>query len=150
MTEQLLNVSYWHWFALAFVLLALEITAPVTFFLWLCFAALASAVFNLIFPQFGLAVQLVTFSVFCILSLLAWWKFGFTGREKKTDNPHLNRRNERYLGRVVKLTQAIENGVGKVTVEDSQWKVTGPDLAAGEMVRVIEIDGSLFRVEPAN
>ncbi len=148
--QELLSVSYWHWFALAFILLALEITAPVTFFLWLCFAALASAIVSLMFPELGLATQLFLFSLFCVLSIGLWWRFGFTGREKQTDNPTLNRRNERYLGRVVKLSQAIEGGTGKVTVEDSQWKVTGPDLDAGTMVRVTKVDGSLFHVEPVS
>ena len=141
------NPSFWHWLGLAFLLLALEIVAPVTFFLWLCLAAVCSAVVKLAVPDISLAMQLFLFALFCIFSLIAWRRFGIDGRETKTDQPALNQRNQRYLGRIVELSKPIENGIGKVTIEDSQWKVTGPDLAAGNKVRVVEVDGSIFKVE---
>lgn len=149
MLDTLLNLTYWHWFGLAIILLALEITAPITFFLWLCLAAVATGLTTLLFPQLSIAIQLLLFSIYCVLSLIAWWRFGFKGHEKETDSPHLNRRKDGYVGRVTSLTQAIENGTGKVTIEDSQWKVAGPDLSLGSMVRIVEVDGSILKVEAA-
>ena len=46
------------------------------------------------------------------------------------------------------LDQPIENGVGKVTVDDSTWRVKGPDLPAGTHVRVEDIDGVVFVIAP--
>jgi len=42
------------------------------------------------------------------------------------------------------------NGVGKVTVDDSTWRVKGPDLAVGTLIRVVDIDGVVFKVEAAD
>ena len=39
------------------------------------------------------------------------------------------------------------NGVGKVVVDDSTWRVKGPDLPAGTHVRVVGVDGVVFVVE---
>ena len=142
-----LNPSFWFWLGLAFVLLALEIVAPVTFFLWLCLAAVASAIVKLAIPDISGSLQFLLFAMFCVASLVAWWRYGTTGHEIETDQPLLNQRGQRYVGRVVELKQPIRNGVGKVTIEDSQWKVTGPDLASGAKVKVVAIEGSVFRVE---
>lgn len=66
-----------------------------------------------------------------------------------TDVPALNRRGEQYIGRVFTLTEPIVNGVGKVKVDDTTWKVNGDDMEAGAKVRVVAIDGTVFKVEAA-
>ena len=47
------------------------------------------------------------------------------------------------------LDQAIENGVGYVRLDDSRWKVSGPDLPKGTKVRVTGADGTVLEVEEA-
>jgi len=64
-----------------------------------------------------------------------------------TDQPKLNRRGEQYVGRVFTLDEPIVNGVGKVKVDDSTWKVSGEDMSAGTKVRVADVDGTTFIVE---
>jgi membrane protein implicated in regulation of membrane protease activity len=67
----------------------------------------------------------------------------------QTDEPTLNRRGEQYVGRVFTLEEAIVNGVGKIKVDDSIWKVMGEDMDDGGKVKVIGIDGTVFKVEAA-
>jgi hypothetical protein len=88
------------------------------------------------------------FAVFCVVSLFCWHFYARNRGQTETDQPQLNQRNRRYLGRVLVLTEAIENGYGKVRVEDSTWKVTGNDAKIGTQVKVVEVDGSIFHVEP--
>jgi inner membrane protein len=38
--------------------------------------------------------------------------------------------------------------VGKVHVDDTQWRVSGVDSPAGKRVRVVGVDGAVLRVEP--
>jgi membrane protein implicated in regulation of membrane protease activity len=45
------NVVFWHWWILAGVLLILELTSPMFFFLWLGFAAVAVGLLLLAFAQ---------------------------------------------------------------------------------------------------
>ena len=66
----------------------------------------------------------------------------------ETDQPRLNRRGEQYLGRVFTLEHPVVNGLGKIRVDDSTWKISGPDCSEGTQVRVVGVDGVVLRVEP--
>jgi hypothetical protein len=67
----------------------------------------------------------------------------------ESDQPHLNRRGSQYVGREFTLEAPIVNGVGKVDVDDSTWRVRGPNLPAGSQIRVTRIDGVVLVVEAA-
>jgi hypothetical protein len=54
-----------------------------------------------------------------------------------------------YIGRTYFLDQAIENGRGKVRIDDTLWSVEGPDLPAGARVTVKEVRGLTLLVEKA-
>ena len=144
-----MSLIYWHWLILGAVLLSLEMFAPGAFMLWLAFAAAASALVALVVPGLSWEVQILLFSAFCLLSLFAWKRFGGT-REKTTDQPNLNRRGQQYVGRTFSLVDAIENGVGKVVVDDSQWKVMGEDAPVATKVKVVGTDGTILLVEPVD
>jgi len=91
----------------------------------------------------------VLFGIASIVAVLAWRKYR-ESRPLTTDQPNLNRRGHQYINRVFSLDSPIVNGVGKVTVDDSTWKVKGPDLPAGTPVRVTGVDGTVFTVEAAD
>ena len=103
----------------------------------------------MVFPSIPLETQLVLFGLASIVAVLAWRKYRET-RPVSTDQPNLNRRGHQYIGRVFSLTEPIINGVGKVTVDDSTWKVKGPDLQAGTSIKVTGVEGVVFRVEAAD
>jgi hypothetical protein len=140
------HIVFWHWWILAGVLLILELSAPAFFFLWLGIAAAAVGLILLVFPGIPLETQLVLFGIASIVAVLAWKKYR-EARPTTTDQPNLNRRGHQYIGRVFSLEEPIINGVGKVTVDDSTWKVKGPDLPAGTSIKVTGIEGVIFRVE---
>lgn len=148
MTEWLEHIVFWHWWILAGVLLILELTAPAFFFLWLGIAAAAVGLILLVFPNIPIETQLVLFGIASIVAVMAWRKYRET-RPVTTDQPNLNRRGHQYINRVFSLDSPIVNGVGKVTVDDSTWKVKGPDLPAGTPVKVTGVDGTVFTVEAA-
>ena len=149
MMEWLDHIVFWHWWILAGLLLILELTAPAFFFLWVGIAAAAVGLILLVFPAINLEIQLILFAIASVVSVLAWRKYRET-RPLKTDQPNLNRRGHQYIGRVFSLKDPISNGVGKVTVDDSTWKVKGPDLPVGTHVRVTGVDGVIFTVELAD
>ena len=143
------HIVFWHWWILAGLLLILELTAPAFFFLWLGIAAAAVGLILLVFPSIDLETQLVLFSIASIVSVLAWRKYRET-RPLITDQPNLNRRGHQYIGRIFSLKDPITNGVGKVTVDDSTWRVKGPDLPAGTHIKVTGVEGVIFKVEAAD
>ena len=146
--EWLEQVVFWHWWLLAGLLLIFELTAPAFFFLWLGIAAAAVGLILLVFPSIGLETQLVLFSIASVVSIIIWRKYR-ESRPLKTDQPNLNRRGHQYIGRVFSLNNPIINGEGKVTVDDSTWRVKGPDLPAGTSIKVTGVDGVIFTIEAA-
>lgn len=146
MMEWLEHVVFWHWWMLAGLLLILELTAPAFFFLWLAIAAGAVGLILMIFPAMPIEAQLVLFSIASIVSVFAWRKYR-ESRPLKSDQPNLNRRGHQYIGRIFNLSTAISNGEGKVTVDDSTWRVRGPDLPIGTSIKVTGVDGVIFTVE---
>jgi membrane protein implicated in regulation of membrane protease activity len=141
------QIVFWHWWILAGLLLILELSAPVYFFLWLGIAAAAVGFLVLVFPSQPIEMQLVFFGTLSIVAVIVWRKYRET-HVVESDQPLLNQRGRQYLGRIFTLDNSIENGVGKVEVDDSTWRVKGPDLPAGTKVKVTDVDGVVFVVEP--
>ncbi len=69
--------------------------------------------------------------------------------EEPRDRPALNRRGEALVGRVFTLEEPIRDGAGRVRVDDSSWRVQGPDLPSGASMRVVRVDGATLVVEAA-
>jgi membrane protein implicated in regulation of membrane protease activity len=143
------HVVFWHWWILAGVLLILELTSPVFFFLWLGIAAAAVGLLLLVIPALTIEMQLVLFGILSVIAVVAWRKYR-ESHPHSSDQPLLNQRGRQYEGRLFTLEEAIVNGVGKVEVDDSTWRVKGPDLPAGTLVRVTAVEGVVFLVERAD
>jgi membrane protein implicated in regulation of membrane protease activity len=143
------HIVFWHWWILAGLLLILVLTAPAFFFLWLGIAAAAVGLILMVFPSIGIETQLVLFGIASIVAVIAWRKYR-ESRPIKSDQPNLNRRGHQYIGRMFSLDHPIVNGVGKVTVDDSTWKVKGADMPAGTHVKVTGVEGVVFTVETAD
>lgn len=140
------TLGHWHWWILAAVLIILEVFAPGAFFLWLGLAAVAVGGVVYLSPDMSWEYQLLLFSVLSVISIVIWRKY-FRITSTDTDQPHLNRRGEQYVGRVFTLEEPIVDGVGKIRVDDSTWKVHGEDCPAGTRIEVTGVDGTILRVE---
>ena len=86
------------------------------------------------------------FTIFAVVSLVVHKRY-LKNNPPVTDEPTLNRRGEQYVGRTFTLHEAIVNGSGKIKVDDSTWKVMGDDLGEGNKVKVVGVDGTVFKVE---
>lgn len=142
-------IDFWHWWILAVVLVIIEILAPSFFALWLGIAAFLTGLVLLLFPQLGWEYQVMLFSVLSLLSVVMWRRY-YLKNPIASDQPALNRRGEQYLGRVVTLQSPIVDGVGKIKLDDSTWKVHGPDCDSGSKVRIISLNNVVFTVEIAD
>ena len=141
-----MHIEFWNWWVLACGLFVLEMLTPTGFVLvWIgAAAALVGAIVGLM-PGLGWQAQLVLFGVLSIGSFFLWRRF--RAHEVATDKPTLNKRGASYVGRAFTLSEPIVNGIGKLRVDDSQWRVSGPDVPAGTQVRVVEADGATLHVE---
>jgi hypothetical protein len=148
MAELLDLFGDWTWWIIGGVLLIVELLLPGVFFIWLGLAALCVGAVDL-FADLPWQGEVAIFAVLSVVMVL----FGRPWLRKHhlvgTDQPTLNRRMYGYIGRTYFLDQAIENGRGKVRIDDTLWSVEGPDLPAGARVTVKEVRGLTLLVEKA-
>jgi membrane protein implicated in regulation of membrane protease activity len=137
----------WVWWTIAAVLLALELLAPGVAFIWLGLAAGAMGFVALALPGVPWQAEV---AMFAVLAAGAVYFVRPWAREETIEDEaglHLNRRMDGYIGRTFELPAAIENGEGHLIIDDTRWRVRGPDLRRGQSVRVTAVDGLTLIVE---
>lgn len=138
--------AHWAWLTLGLVLAGLEILAPGVYLIWLALAAIATGVLTAV-TDMPLPFQVLNFVFFALI-------FAFSARRFLRDtpiesaDPLLNRRGARMVGETALVVQPIEHGSGRVKLGDSEWIARGPDVAAGERVRIRGSEGAILLVEP--
>lgn len=140
------SITFWHWFILGGVLMVLEMVVPAFVFLFIGVAAVVTGLMVFFFPGIGWEQQILVFAVLAVAAAVAG-RMWVRSRPIETDQPALNRRGRQYVGRVFTLEEPIVNGVGKLSVDDTVWKVAGEDLASGIRVKVTGVDGVILLVE---
>jgi inner membrane protein len=145
MTEMFVTLGTWNWLIFGFILMALELVAPGVFLFWLGLAALLVGLVS-----FGLhpswQAQLLMFAVFAACAVPVWRRLASAAHKADDNNAFLNRRAEALVGRVFTLEKPIVDGAGIVRVDDTVWRVAGPDAPAGSRVRVVRADGANLTV----
>jgi membrane protein implicated in regulation of membrane protease activity len=142
------QIDFWHWWILAALLMALEVFAPTTLFLWTGVSAAAVGAILYFADGTSWQVQFVLFALLSVASVFAWRVYARLNATPG-DESMLNRRGAQYVGRVFILEEAIVNGAGQLQVDDTNWKIAGEDCPGGARVRVIELDGAVLKVEKA-
>jgi len=144
-----LFISYgpWAWFVTGLVLLALELVVPGGYFLWLGSAGIITGLLAFIGP-ITWPWQITIFGLLAIVIVVAW-TLVTRNRKGTTDNPFLNRRADRFIGHEAVIDEPIKDGFGRLALGDTVWRIAGPDLAAGQKVRVVGSDGAVLKVEAA-
>ncbi|MDF1721346.1 MAG: NfeD family protein [Minwuia sp.] len=140
--------GHWTWASIGLVLIVVEVAAPGAFFLWVGIAAGVTGLLVAVIPDFGWQVQLAVFAVLSVVSTILGRRY-FRWRPIRTTHTGLNRRGTNLVGREYVLQQAIVNGGSRLQTGGTTWQIEGPDLAAGESVRVTAINGTCLVVEKA-
>ena len=137
---------YWHWWVLGFLLLVMEILTPGTFFMWIGFSAFITGIAAWLVPGLSWSAEIVLFAVLAIAAVILWLKFRPLTRKDAEDNG-LNQRGRHAIGREMTLVSDIDNGIGQGRLDDTVWRVSGPRLPSGSLVRVVGVDGATLKVE---
>ncbi|WP_106751495.1 NfeD family protein [Pannonibacter carbonis] len=143
----LFELGPWNWWLLGLGLIALEVVLPGTFFLWFGIAAFLVGTLALI-VDLSWQVALGLFIFLALLNLVVGRRLLRKG-EASVGDPHLNMRGSRYIGREFVLAEPLVESSGRLSVDDTVWRVTGPDLAAGTRVKVVRVEGAQLVVTPA-
>ncbi len=141
------TLTFWHWFGLGVLLVILDVSMGANFvLLWSGLVAVLVGMMMLLAPSMGWQWQLIIFGIGDFLSL-AFWRYHLKKTPRASDKPHLNQRATRYIGRELFLETPIEQGRGKVRIDDTSWLVQGEDAPQGTKIKIIAVDGMVLIVE---
>jgi len=148
MAEMFTTLGTWNWLIFGFILMALEMLAPGVFLFWLGLAALLVGLVSFVFSP-SWQTQLLMFAVFAVAAVPLWRRFALRSNAASQSNPFLNKRTDALVGREFTLEKPIVDGSGTVRIDDTIWRVAGPDAPAGSRVRVVQADGASLTVAVA-
>ncbi len=146
MFESMVAQSSWLWVAAGVLLCAGEMLAPGVFLLFIGIAAIATGLLLAIFPM-SFVWALLVFAALAVVAVYLGQRF-YGSRQTASDQPFLNRRADALVGKTFALTEAIRGGEGAIRVNDTKWRVRGPDMPQGTRVRVLGVeDATVLTVE---
>ena len=148
MAEMFSTLGTWNWLIFGFILMALELAAPGVFLFWLGLAALLVGLLSFAFHP-SWQTQLLMFAVFAAAAVPIWRRLARSDTSVSASNPFLNRRADALVGRVFTLEKPIIDGWGTVRIDDTIWRVAGPDAPAGSRVKIVQADGANLTVAAA-
>ena len=136
----------WSWFLLALVLLGLEILVGGVFLIWFAAGALitglADAAFALVWQ-----VELFVFGISSIAAIgIGRWLARRFARHAPDACAALNQRGAQLMGQRARLVEPIYDGTGRIAINDTMWRVTGPELDAGTEIEIHAIEGNTLHV----
>jgi len=139
------QLGAWSWLIAAVALLALEIAAPGAFFLWF---GIAAAIVGVVALTVALPwqAQLTLFGVLALVAVFVGRRY-FSRNRNETVSIGLNERGRRLIGTIVVLSEPVVDGRGRVRIDDTTWRVVGPDMPVGTRVRIVNADGSVLSVK---
>ena len=148
MAEIFSSLGTWNWLIVGFILMALELLAPGVFLIWLGLAALLVGMLSFSITL-SWQLQFLTFAVFAVAAVPLWRRVARSNSTVSRSNPFLNKRTEALIGRVFTLEKPIIDGTGTVRIDDTIWRVAGPDAPAGSRVKIVQADGASLTVAAA-
>ena len=138
--------AHWVWLGIAAALAIFELIVPGVFLIWIALAAAGTSVLALL-TGIALPFQVMLFAILSMASVYAGRRW-YAAHDVASDDPLLNDRAARLVGKQVTVVAAIRGGEGRVRVGDSVWTCRGPDCDEGTAVRITGCDGNSLRVEP--
>lgn len=141
------------WFYLSGLLLVAEILGAIGYLLWISVAALIVGIFSLLLPQLPLEWQGLMFAMLTVVIAFLWsyWLRERYQEGSSNDTEKLNQRILQLIGTHATLSEAMHNGIGRITIGDSSWRVQATvNLPVGTVVEVIGVVGVTLIVRTIN
>ena len=143
------SIKATHWGLLGIGLVGLELVTGTTYILWPAIAALAMAIFVFFLPL-SWELQFILFFLLSAALLIVGHKY-LRPLMKSGEPSDLNDPARTLQGRRVVAFTDFQNGHGRVTVGDTQWKASteSDDPSKGDELVITTVVGSTLIVAPS-
>lgn len=147
-----MQVEWWYWIVAGVALVLCELAIPLFVLIWFGLSAIAVGILLAVLPSVSLTVQLGLWLVLSI-ALVAYWFRVFKPNQHKT---RVGMADNNIIGEVGLLTHAVapfqkgEVRFQKPLLGSEVWTcLSEQEIAAGERVRIVSVEGTLITVVKA-
>lgn len=144
-----MHPEWWHWIVGGIALMLAELAIPSFFIIWFGLGGLLVGLLMLIFPELSPTTQLATWTLASLAMVVLWFRV-FKQNLHKT---RVGMADGEVLGEIGLLVSAVAPFArGKVRFQrpvlgSEEWVcLADSEIAAGERVRVVAIEGSFVKV----
>ncbi|MEP2989308.1 MAG: NfeD family protein [Parasphingorhabdus sp.] len=145
MGEDFFSETHYIWLTFAVLLGLAELIVPGVFLIWLAAAAAVTGIASL-FIDLTLTGQLTLFGISSVASVWLGRRWYLTHKVKNED-PLLNDRSARLVGKTVTVVQPVTASGGRVKVADGEWPAKGPAMPEGTLAKVAAVNGGVLELE---
>lgn len=138
-------MNYWIWAIGALFVAIFELHWPGSYLIWIAAGAAITSLSSFLF-DLSLPVQVGIFVVSCAIACGC----GYFVYQKITlstaEQPQLNQKHLEMIGMRGVVTEALEDGRGKVKLGDSVWIAEGKNATVGTPIIVTRMNGTVVVV----
>lgn len=146
------NESHWMWWAIAVLLLGIEVLLPTFFILWLGVAGVVVGFIAFFLPELSWQNQVIIFTILAVVITVVGRRV-FRPQNLESDRPGLNIRGADMIGRKYTTEQAFKDGQGSLNIGDSRWMARSEDgepIKKDVRVEIVNVDASVLVVKPVS
>lgn len=150
--ENFMTIEWWHWTVGGIALVLLELAIPAFFMIWFGFGALLLSLLMLVAPSMPMTAQILLWLAASVAMMILWFRV-FKRNAHKT---LVGTADGDVIGEAGLLVNAVAPYQrGKVRFQRpilgaEEWACTAEsDIAAGERVRIVSVEGSFVKVAKA-
>lgn len=145
-----MTIEWWHWVSGGMILCILELVIPSFTILWFGLGGILVGVILLLIPALSLPQQLVLWILFSCSFVWLWFKYV----KPKGDRTRSGLSKEAVVGQIGMAVEAggpYRNGKVRFQISvlgDDTWTfISEQEIARGDRVRVMDVEGQMLRVE---
>lgn len=144
-------LNWMHWMGFGLMLMLAELAIGSFFIFWFGLGGLLVGLLMLFLPSLSFTAQLLAWALASLLFVALWFKV-LKPNTLKTKAGMSKDQFSGEIGLVTRPIRSFEKGLvqfQRPILGDEKWEaLSDQEIAAGERVRVIEVEGNLIRVRP--
>lgn len=144
---QFFELLFWHWWAIALILVVAEAMTPSGVFAGMALSAGLVGAVALVYPEMHWEPQVSIFGIGAVIFTIVW-RFVFNVKNREESEYATRAKAKTYIGKEFDLVMPLQNGFGEIEMDGIHWELKGPDCKSGTRVRVVNLDGTILVVYP--